>query len=172
MGFADLEFSQIVRRLSPLRAEWTDHVVPEAVELLPNHPYTPEYAWMYAYEKQLRNRIETALKYPLRSWERVLFGTDGVLSEGLSNAYVHGHRRDASAALTIRAAVSLKGLGFAIGDRGPGFDYHTLLDKAERGSGGFFHYAGNGLRTLIANPAVSFSWTDGGRSLNLLLEFT
>lgn len=163
--------SAYLTRLKPLLADWTDRVVPEAVELLPDCRYAPAYAWMYSYEKALKRRLEAALGRPLGVWERVLFGSDGIFSEGLSNAFVHGQRRDPRRPIAVRAAVSRRGLAFSIRDRGPGFAVDDLLRQAARQGSGFYHFAGNGLRALLACDNLSFSYSEGGRCLNLLLSF-
>lgn len=162
-------FSAFRDRLGPLRAEWTDRVVPNEVELLPDSRYAPVYAWMYSYEKGLKRRVESALGRPLGAREKDLFGSDGVVSEGLSNAFVHGQRRDPKAPIVVRTAVSRRGLAFSIRDRGPGFECRSALRQAARQGSEFYHFAGNGLRALLACRDLSFSYTDGGRCLNLLL---
>lgn len=165
----DLSIDSLLRRLAPVRAEWRDRVVPDEVEILEHFEYRPGYAWMYSYEKELKRRIESALDRPLGSFERALFGTGGCLSEGLSNAWAHGHQRNGRLAIGVQTIVSRRGLAFAVRDQGPGFDVEAVLAQASRGSRGFYHFAGNGLRTLIARPDLSFTFGDGGRTLLLHL---
>jgi len=167
----DAPFEEYLRRLAPIRADWEDRVVPDEVELLDHFSYRPGYAWMYAYEKDLKRRIEAALDRPLGSFERTLFGSGGCLSEGLSNAWAHGHRRDGRLAIRVRSVVSRRGLAFAVADQGAGFDVETVLRQAARGSGGFYHFAGNGLRTLLARDDLSFAFRDDGRALLLHVPF-
>jgi len=168
----DLDYPSSVEALQPIRAEWKERIVPATVEPLAHNPYTPEYDWMFAYEKRFQRRLEECLGRKLpRVWGKALFGGDGVVSEGLSNAYVHAHRRDGTKALEVSAAVGRKGLGLAIRDQGPGFDYRTVLEQAARGADGFYHQAGNGMRALLLQPGLRFSFSDGGRTLCLLIEF-
>ncbi len=163
----DIPFDSLLRRLAPLRAQWEDRVVPDEVELLDHSPYRSGYAWMYSYEKDLKRRIEAALDRPLGSAERVLFGSDGCLSEGLSNAWAHGHGRDGRLAIHVRSVVSRRGLAFTVTDQGPGFDVDAVLAQAGRGSRRFFHFAGNGLRALLAREDLSFTFRDRGRTLQI-----
>ena len=150
---------------------WTDEVVPGLVELLPSSNYSPVYAWMYAYEKGLKRRIERLIGQPLGVWERRLFGADGAFSEALSNAFLHGHRRDPALPITIRCTVGERGLFFAISDQGPGFDSAAVLAARAR-SAPSFHIAGNGLRCLAETPGLTVWWADGGRTLRLLVDLT
>jgi len=163
----DLDWQAMRRRVGSLAAEWCDTVVPAAVEVLPDSLYTPAYAWMYAYEKGLRDRIEKALKRPLGRRERELFGPDTALSETLSNAYVHGHGRDPSRPITVRCLVGRSALGFSVRDGGEGFDVATKLAQV-RCDGGYYRMAGNGLRVLVTSESVEASFEDGGRTANVL----
>ncbi len=165
-----LDFEGCLQRLAPVRASWTDVVVPEEVEVRPDASYRPEYAWMHAYEKQLRKRIESELGRPLTRQETSLFGPDGAFSEALSNAFLHGHGRDPRRPIRVSCAVALGGLAFVIRDLGSGFDVAAVSAKAERG-GAYFRVAGNGMRALARDGVVA-GYSDGGRTLALLLVFT
>lgn len=151
-------------------ASWTDEVVPNGVEPLPHGSYSPVYAWMFAYEKRLRSRIEKALGRRLGSLERRLFGPDGAFSEGLSNAFLHGHRRNPSLPIRVSCTVGRTGLSFAIRDGGPGFDASGALEALEKGAS-YFHMAGNGLRCFVEASEIVASHIDGGRTLCLLVPF-
>jgi Histidine kinase-like ATPase domain len=164
----ELDFEGCQRRLAPLLGSWSDVVVPQAVEPHRDTTYTPEYAWMHTYERQLRKRIEGALGRPLMPGERKLFGADGAFSEALSNAFLHGHGRNPALPIRVSCAVGKAGLGFVIGDQGPGFDVTSVAAKVQRG-GAYFRVAGNGLRAL-AGEGVTASYSDGGRTVTLLVE--
>jgi hypothetical protein len=150
---------------------WIDEVIPAEVELLPNHGYSARYAWMFAYEKRLKYRIEDCLGRPLKDVERVLFGTDGVVSEVLSNAFVHGHRRNPELMIRVSCSVSRKALLFTIVDQGGGFDSDAVAAKLNRGVG-YFHQAGNGMRALAEKPGITASFETGGRTTNLRVDLT
>jgi hypothetical protein len=166
--FEEFDYESARQALQPLMAEWEDRVVPGAVELILDHSYSPIYAWMFAYEKRLKHRLEEFLHLSLRPWERVLFGSDGAFSEGLSNAFLHGHGRNSDLAITVRVAASPQGVLFSIRDQGPGVDCGPLLVRLKKG-GVYYHRAGNGLRILAESPGLRASYSDGGRTLNLLL---
>jgi anti-sigma regulatory factor (Ser/Thr protein kinase) len=166
---ADLDFDACCERLEPLLAAWSDIVVPQAFESPLNTSYKPAYAWMHAYERQLRKRVEAIMKTHFGTSERTLFGADGAFSEALSNAFLHGHRRDPRLPIRVSCAVGLAGVAFAIHDEGPGFDPAAVAAKAERG-GTYFRVAGNGFRALTG-AGVLAGYSDGGRTLALLFEF-
>lgn len=149
--------------------EWRDVVVPSGVESRATHQYSPRYAWMFSYEKRLRDRVQEALGRPLGPVERVLFGADGVLSEALSNAFVHGHGRDPDRPIEVGCLVGSRALAFSIRDSGAGFDSGEVL-KGLAGGGTYFHLAGNGLRALHGQPGVIASYTEGGTVLNLRVD--
>lgn len=166
----DLDFTDCGNRLAPLVATWSDEVVPQRIELLPHSSYSSRYAWMFAYEKGLKRRIERALGHPLGAWERRLFGADAPFSEGLSNAFLHGNRHDPLRTIEVRTAVSRLGLAFAIHDDGDGFDVARAFAALNSGKA-YFQVAGNGLRTFAVDSHVSAAYTDGGRSLILFAPF-
>jgi hypothetical protein len=160
-----------LQRIGRVLAEWTDAVVPGQVEVLASSTYSPIYAWMFTYEKALKRRIEAALGKPLASWERRLFGGDGALSEGLSNAFLHGHKREMSIPIDVACVVGRRGLALSVTDRGPGFDSEAILAKARSG-GHYYHMAGNGLRCFVAAADLDVAFTDGGRTTHLLVRLS
>lgn len=167
---ARLSFEEARERTLPALADWTDRVVPAEVSGSPSHQYSPAYAWMYAYERQLRRAIEHALGRKLGPLERALFGPGQPVSEGLSNAFVHGHRRDASLPIEVRVVVGRHGLCLAIRDQGRGFDAAAAIEALEKGRA-YFRIAGNGLRALRERPDAVASFSDDGRTLLLLFPF-
>jgi hypothetical protein len=161
-----LSFTQLCQQVAPVLAEWRDKIVPSAVELLPNNLYTPAYAWMFSYEKRLKYRIEDVLQRPVPvATERLLFGADGVLSEALSNAFAHGHRRLPDLPITLSCNVGRQGLALRVEDRGSGFDVAQVVTGL--GGSGCYSFAGNGLRALHDNESVLASYSNGGRALSL-----
>ncbi len=162
----DMSLEQLKADIAPILTEWRDIVVPSNVELLPNFGYSPAYAWMFSYEKRLKYHIEEAAGRKLGTYEQALFGADGVFSEGLSNAFVHGHRRDPDVAIEITTTVGLAGLAFSISDQGVGFEVESTVAAALTG-GSYFNYAGNGLRALGERTDVIAVYANYGRTLNL-----
>ncbi len=168
--FIAQRFEEMVDAISPVVGRWQDVVVPGEVELLPNNRYSPRYAWMFSYEKRLKYRIEELLRRPLKELEHHLFGSDGAFSEGLSNAFVHGHRRDPAKALEICCATGRRGLAFSIRDQGPGFDVAHQLELARRGAARY-HFAGNGMRVLAESTEIQAAYEEEGRQLDLMVRF-
>ena len=161
----------IIDRLDPVVSTFEIDVVPQQVELLDNNSYAPDYAWMYSFEKRLKYRIQDLLKFRLAyNQEKILFGAGGVFSEGLSNAFVHGHRKNPNLPITVWSAVSRKGLGFAISDQGSGFDFNKIMSDFTKG-GNFFHIAGNGFSTLSSSKSVEAGYLEEGTSLCLIYLF-
>lgn len=164
-----LDFDMMAGKLQPLLAGWEDTIVPRDVKLVSNPRYSPRYAWMFSYERQLRDRIFEALGRKVPLLAKTLFGADGVASEGLSNAFVHGHRRDTERAIKVRCVVGGHGVALSIIDSGPGFDVQSLLDKVELKKK-YYHQAGNGVQALMKRKRVTASFSDGGSTLNLLYQ--
>lgn len=161
-----LSMDELLAPIAPVLAEWTDEVVPAAVPVISDHRYKPDYAWMYSYEKTLKYRIEDALGRSIGSLEKALFGVDGALSEVLSNAFVHGHRRDPSRAITVFIVVGERGVVARVQDQGPGFDVQRVVRLAKDG-GTYFQLAGNGLRTLLQRRDVTAYFSENGRCCTL-----
>jgi len=164
MGFADY-----LAMIDNLLGQFEDHVVPENVELVSNTRYSPRYAWMFSYEKSLRNRIFESLGKRIPALERLLFGVGGVFSEVLSNAFVHGHQRNPAKGIRIRWAVGPTRVLLSVSDQGEGFDVARILDLHAKGKN-YFHFAGNGLKSLKNDNHISASFSDGGRTLCLLVD--
>ena len=167
----DQSFDSLRGKIGRLLAQWRHDLVPADVELLPNCPYAPRYAWMFAFEKRLKYSIEGVLSRPFGpELERLLFGPDGVVSEGLSNAFAHGHRRNPHLAITVDCAVGTAGAAFSIQDQGAGFDVESTL-QAALGGRPYAAIAGNGIRSLLESAGVSASFGDAGRRLDLFVDW-
>ena len=164
----DLSPDAALAKIGLLRGHWIDEVVPRDIAPHSSATYAPAYAWMFTYERNLRRRIEAVLGHRLGRLERFLFGPGGVLSEGLSNAFLHGHQRRTDIPITVECAVGSSGLVFVIADRGPGFDVKAALTRLRRG-GTYYRIAGNGLRALVASHNVEAGFGDQGRQLILLI---
>jgi hypothetical protein len=168
---AELDDAKALATLGTPLASWSEEVIPDRFEPHPTSTYSPQYAWMFAYEKGLRTRIEGVLSQPLSRRTRSLFGPDGAFSEALSNAFLHGHRRANDLPISVRCTVATHHLYFSITDRGPGFDVARVLTARGRHSA-YYHVAGNGLRCIEETPWVTAWWADGGRTMLLLAEMT
>ena len=158
----------IEQQLQPIITIFEEQVTPSKVELLPNNTYALNYAWMYSFEKNLKYKIEGFLKNKFRyTQEKLLFGAGGAVSEGLSNAFVHGHKKDIHKTITVWVCVSKKGLGFVISDKGEGFNYHTIKERFTGGEP-FFSIAGNGFTQLYKAEKIAACYRNSGKSLYLV----
>ncbi len=169
MIVCDLTFATICEGLVPVCDEWYEEVIPREVELLTDTQYAPQYSWMFSYEKRLKYRIEKAIGHRLGALERELFGPDGAFSESLSNAFVHGHKRDPNQTIKVRCTVSSKGIAFSISDQGCGFDVRQIVGAAENGST-YASFGGNGMRALCRREAIVASFCNEGRTVNIRLN--
>lgn len=168
MFVENLSQKLIETRLQPVISEFEEIVIPHKVDLLPNNTYSADYAWMYSFEKKLKYRIEGLLKNKFSyTQEKLLFGSGGAVSEGLSNAFVHGHKKDTRLTISVWVCVSKKGLGFSITDTGEGFDYHTIFTQYKSGKT-FFSIAGNGFTQLFKSEEISACYLHSGTKLCLL----
>lgn len=158
----------IIQSLEPVISVFEETVVPKEVELLANNTYAPDYAWMYSFEKKLKYRIEDVLGRKLGvTRERELFGAGGAISEGLSNAFIHGHKKDTERPIAIWTCVSKQGLGVSITDEGAGFDFDRIMQRF-KSKKSFFHVAGNGFSLYYKSTVCSASFRERGRQLCLL----
>jgi len=164
-------FEEMRRRVGEPVACWLEEIVPEEVTLLPSNAYSPRYAWMFAFEKRWKYRVEEALGRPLGALERLLLGADGAISETLSNAYVHGNRRNALLPISVTTVLGQHSLALRITDQGQGFDVARAIAGLERGST-YFHVAGNGLRALARSSAVTAGFEARGRAVALYVPLS
>lgn len=171
MFVAELDKHTIRETLAPLLDEFEENIVPDEVELLPHNKYAEAYSWMYAFEKRLKYRIERILRNRLNyNQQKALFGSGGALSEGVSNAFAHGHKKDGGLPFSLWAAVSVNGIGLAVRDSGTGFCFETILEKFNKGKA-FYHIAGNGFSSIASSQAVEACYRENGTVLFLLYRF-
>lgn len=158
----ETEIDQVLSRLGDPRQPICDEVVPALQPELPTNCYRAEYAWQHSYERSLLRRA--------RDWigaqRHELIGTKGLLSEALSNAYVHGNQRDPSRPITVELTVGQKGYVLRVAQSGTGFDYKGIVAKYRRREHYYF-IGGNGLRKLDDNRAFYAFYGDGGCSIHL-----
>lgn len=144
----------------------TEVIVPAAVHLLSHAPYRPEYAWLFTVERRLGRIVEPWLS----EYRNTLIGPGGLLSEALSNAYCHGHRRDASRPIAVWIAVGELGLLTRITDDGPGFDFQQVVSGFEHKKN-YYHNAGRGVARAYTDKQFTVFYTDEGRCFNMLRRF-
>ncbi len=171
MFIEHLDKALVLESLIPVLEEFEEKIVPSEVKLLPHNRYAEIYAWMYAYEKRLKYRIEEILKNRLGyDHEKTLFGPGGAVSEALSNGFAHGHKKNAELPLYMWVAVSMRGIGLTIQDAGPGFAFEKIFSDYKKGNA-FFHIAGNGFSSIASSTALKASYSEDGTRFALLYLF-
>lgn len=162
--FITCKYPDALSLLGTLEIDSVDTVIPAERRDLGHCPYRPEYAWLFFYERTLARRLDPWLK-PYRPQ---LFGGTGLISEMLSNAFCHGHQREASWPIEVHLAASPKGILLSVLDQGPGFDVQASLQRLKDGKQHAFHNAGNGLRTMAKLPDFWIFFDETGAQANLL----
>ncbi len=140
-------------------------IVPSKCPTNINSLYTPEYEWLFGYERKLCH----FLKPWMAKFRYQLIGDKGVLCEALSNAFSHGHKKNPVTPITIRVYKGRMGLLIRIKDRGEGFNIKTVFQKYSSGKA-YYHTAGNGFKNMADSPFDIF-FTDNGSAFNLLYLF-
>ncbi len=143
-----------------------DRIVPEQCPEISHSPYRPEYGWLFWYERRLAGFLEPWLD----KFRHQLIGESGILCEALSNAFYHGHRKDAYTPIRVQVFRGRCGLLVRIKDRGAGFDVAAVYDKFRTGSN-YYTLAGNGIRLMGRSRIFFIYYTGGGTTFNLLYPF-
>lgn len=143
-----------------------DILIPEKSAPVVHSPYRPGYDWLFGYERKLARFLEPWLK----KYRYELIGEKGLLCEALSNAFYHGHRKNAALPITVSIYLGGKGLIIRIKDAGSGFDLNTVFEKYARGKT-YFHSAGNGLKLMNASKRFGIFYNHAGTAFHLLHLF-
>ena len=83
------------------------------------------------------------------------------IDEALSNAVVHGNRRDPRKTVSVRAFVRPERWGVEVSDEGEGFDWKAWLERLREGTDPYA-MSGRGIALIIASGA-EVVFLDGGR---------
>ena len=138
-------------------------IFPAEVETLSHSPYRPEYAWLFTVERRLGRILDPWL----RQYRDRIIGPDGLLSEALSNAYCHGHRRNPTLGIDLRVVVGKFGILVSIVDSGDGFDHREIARNVTRKKN-YYHNSGRGLYRMLTEECFQVFYTQQGRAFNLL----
>lgn len=119
------------------------------------------------YKRTVTGRIEEAERSvdPQRQFPRPSLSR--ALSYALENAFERGHNDDPALALTVRYFIGEGGIVIQVKDSGQGFDYREVQ---RRYCAGFprMQRAGEGFRSYNSTPDLTFSFEDGGSTINLV----
>jgi hypothetical protein len=143
-----------------------DKIIPNDFPACPNSTYAAGYDWLFVYERQIAAFLETWLK-PFR-YE--LIGQRGILCEALSNAFLHGHRKDPAKIIAVRVLLGKAGILVEVEDGGRGFAVKTVYDSFLKNRR-YFSSAGNGLRLMAENPHFGVFHSPAGTIFYLLYRF-
>jgi anti-sigma regulatory factor (Ser/Thr protein kinase) len=158
----DTTFIDVLAALGELEHELDDEVVPAQQPALPSNSYRDEYAWQYSYERSLMKRT----KDWLGMHRNELIGASGLLSEALSNAYVHGNQRDPYRPIRVGLFVGKHGYVLRVIQSGTGFDVNQVLTRF-RSKRRYFSIGGNGLRRLDESRTFRVFFAHDGRAVHL-----
>ena len=161
--FVDLTLEQALELLGDARPTLEERIVPALAPPAPNSPYVPEYEWMFAAERGVIRRLQAYLG----TYRDHLVGAGGLLSEALSNAYCHAHRRDPALPITIRGLTGRRGVLIRVEDSGPGFDVEGAMRRRAAGRR-YFQVAGSGMRRMAESELFQVFYDPAGSAVNLL----
>ena len=158
-----MDLAEALREIEASVATAEHIVVPASVEPPSHNPYRPEYAWQFAFER----RLLRTHREQLERYRDQLIGNGGLLSESLSNAYVHGNQRDISLPIVVTLFAGKGGYLLRVANSGKGFDVDGTLARF-RSNVRYFHVAGSGLRHLASSAQFEAFFSTDGRAVHLL----
>ncbi|SEA75282.1 hypothetical protein SAMN05660420_03071 [Desulfuromusa kysingii] len=165
--FLSLTFAQA---LSTLGEEpqliFDETIVPKTAPCASHSCYLPEYDWLFLLERKLARFLDPWLK----KHRKQLIGSSGLISEALSNAYCHGHKRQAKLPIGVNIYQGNQGILLRIYDTGKGFDYGEMLAKYLNKKN-YFYNAGNGMKSMYETDIFGVFYDDNGSSFHLLYLF-
>lgn len=163
----DITIDSALKRIEQPRLILEENVVPKSFSPVPHSPYRPGYDWLFTYERRLARLLEPWLK----KFRLDLIGDRGVLSEALSNAYCHGHRKDPALPIAIRIYLGKAGLVIQMTDRGKGFNIRRVMRNYQKAKG-YFHQAGNGFKLMATSRVFGVFYNRLGNEFNCLYLFS
>jgi anti-sigma regulatory factor (Ser/Thr protein kinase)/predicted regulator of Ras-like GTPase activity (Roadblock/LC7/MglB family) len=163
--FVNGRYDEVVQRLAGETVLELE-IVPARYPHEANSPYRPGYDWLFKIEREVARQLDPWL----RAQRYHLIGNKGLLCEALSNAFCHGHRKQAELPILVRAVVGDAGIMISILDAGPGFDVEAVLEKVRSGKQ-YYHIAGNGMLRLAGSQDFFIFYDQEGCRCNLVHLF-
>jgi len=164
--FLDLTYPAALRFIGESERIWSECVVPRDCPPVSHSPYRPGYDWLFTYERLLAKVLSPWLK----DFRHSLIGDRGILSEAMSNAYCHGNGRDDTQPIELSVEKGERGIVVRIKNGGTGFNVHQVISDFRNGRG-YFHLAGNGIRTMVESEDFGVFFDDNGTAFHLLYAF-
>lgn len=156
----DFESALALIEFESIFLDWS--LVPAEFPFAANSPYREGYDWLFIAEKKVMQAAPTWL----RELRFELIGEKGVLSEALSNAFCHAHRRQERLPIQITGYLGRAGLMISVRDQGPGFDFQELLKRVHQGKK-YYQNAGNGLQWMEASKNINIFYDLNGMRCNM-----
>lgn len=152
--------------IGTIKKEKRDEVIPSQVKPVNNNLYKKDYMWLFSYERTFARFLDSWLQ----KYRDHLFGIKGIISESLSNAFVHGNRRETNKKIEVSVFIGTLGLIISIKDQGTGFDIDTLHKKHKKGKR-YYTLAGNGTKLMFSSKIFGVFYSKSGNTCNFLYFF-
>lgn len=162
----DLTAERALQLIGPSEVLMDEDIVPARYPTAPNSPYRRGYDWLYHVERKLIR----LLKPWLGDHRLVLLGEHGLLSEGLSNAFCHGHGRNPQSPIHLTIRLGEEGILVEIRDTGHGFDVRRTLKRFHAGKA-YFSVAGNGIQRMAESQGFGVFFNTHGNAFYLMHLF-
>lgn len=166
MFLDNLTFDTTLALIGEKKLVFDEIVVPETCPCASHSPYLPEYDWLFLLERKLARFLDPWMK----KHRPELIGSGGMVSEALSNAYCHGHKRDPSLPITIKVYQGEHGIMLQIKDTGNGFNIDTIVSKFQDNKN-YFYNAGNGIKSMFDSKVFGLFYGNYGASFHLVYMF-
>lgn len=147
-----IDFEYALSCIGDIELENNEKIIPSQVKLVANNLYKKGYEWLFSYERKLARFLDRWL-HPYRD---ELYGSKGIISESLSNAFVHGNKRDMNKEIVIDIHIGTIGLVISIADQGKGFNINALKERHKKGKR-YYMLAGNGTHLMFSSKNLGFS---------------
>ena len=164
--FLNITFDKALALTGEAKLIFEEIVVPENRPQASHCPYLPGYGWLFLLERQLARFLDPWIK----KYRPELIGSSGIISEALSNAYCHGHKRDPSLPITVKVYQGEHGIMLQIKDTGDGFNIDAIVSDF-RANKNYFYNAGNGIKSMFDSKVFGLFYGDRGTSFHLVYMF-
>lgn len=164
--FVNLTYETSLALIGKAQLVFDEILVPKALPCTSHSPYHPEYDWLFLFERKLARFLDPWMK----EHRPELIGSSGIVSEALSNAYCHGHKRDSSLPITVKVYQGEDGLMLQIKDTGNGFNIDAMVSKFLDNKN-YFYNAGNGIKSMFNSKVFGLFYGDRGTSFHLVYIF-
>ncbi|PLY01969.1 MAG: hypothetical protein C0622_06205 [Desulfuromonas sp.] len=164
--FLSLTCPEALQEIADAKLIFDEIFVPKECPPASHSPYLPEYEWLFITERKLARFLDPWLK----SYRPELIGSGGMISEALSNAYCHAHKRNARLPIQVTIYEGKAGLLLKIKDAGEGFDIDGMVSKFLSNKN-YFYNAGNGTKCMFETKNFGIFYAENGTAFHLMYLF-